>query len=324
MGHIIMSIPARGTPNPMTMPEQWTANDIPNLTGKIAIITGANSGLGYESAVALAAKGAHVIMACRSPKKAEQAKADLLARVPNASVELAPLDLSSLASVRAFVEAFKAKHAKLDILMNNAGLMAIPKTATADGFESQFGVNHLAHFALTGLLLDRLLAAPGSRVINVSSQAHTGGRINFDDLQGDKSYSRFGAYAQSKVANILFTRELQKHLDQAGAPVLSVAAHPGVAATSLFEFGFGPVDAVLKFSAGLFGQNAAMGALPQLYAATAPDVQGGEYFGPRRGVRGYPIRLMPTRYAQDDGIAARLWEVSEQLTGVRYDLRVLG
>lgn len=308
----------------MTMPERWTADDIPNQTGKIAVITGANSGLGYESAVALAAKGAHVVMACRSPKKAEQAKADLLARVPNASVELAALDLSSLASVRAFAEGFKAKHAKLDILMNNAGLMAIPKTPTADGFESQFGVNHLAHFALTGLLLDRLLAAPGSRVVNVSSQAHTGGRINFDDLQGDKSYSRFGAYAQSKVANILFTRELQKHLDHAGAPVLSVAAHPGVAATSLFEVGFAPVDAVLKFGAGLFGQNAAMGALPQLYAATAPDVQGAEYFGPRRGVRGYPARQTPTRYAQDDGIAARLWEVSEQLTGVRYELRVLG
>jgi NAD(P)-dependent dehydrogenase (short-subunit alcohol dehydrogenase family) len=305
------------------MPEQWTANDIPNLSGKIAIITGANSGLGYESAVALAAKGAHVVMACRNPKKADQAKTDLLERVPNASVELAALDLSSLASVRAFVEAFKAKHAKLDILMNNAGLMAIPKTTTADGFESQFGVNHLAHFALTGLLLDRLLAAPGSRVVNVSSQAHTGGRINFDDLQSDKSYSRFGAYAQSKAANILFTRELQKHLDHAGAPILSVAAHPGFAATNLLTSGFPPLDGLLGFGARIIGQTAAMGALPQLYAATAPDVQGAEYFGPRRTWRGYPVRLMPSRYSQDDGIAARLWEVSEQLTGVRYNLRVL-
>jgi NAD(P)-dependent dehydrogenase (short-subunit alcohol dehydrogenase family) len=304
------------------MTQNWTADHIPNLTGKTAVITGANSGLGYESAVALAAKGAHVVMACRNPKKAETAKADLLQRVPNASVELAALDLSSLESVRAFVATFKAKHSRLDILMNNAGLMATPRSLTADGFESQFGVNHLAHYALTGLLLESLLAAPGSRVVNVSSQAHTGGKINFDDLNSEKSYSRFGAYAQSKVANILFTRELQKRLDHAGAPVLSVAAHPGVAVTSLFEFGFGPVDAFLKFGAGIVGQSAAMGALPQLYAAVAPDVQGAEYFGPRGGMKGYPARQTPTRYAQDDGIAARLWEVSERLTGVRYALHV--
>lgn len=302
----------------------WTTVDIPKLTGKTIVITGANAGLGYESALALADKGAHVIMACRNPQKAATAQADLLARSPHASVELAALDLSSLASIRAFAEAVKSKHNKLDILINNAGLMAIPKAKTADGFEMQFGVNHLGHFALTGLLLDRLLAAPGSRVVNVSSQAHTGGKINFDDLQSEKSYSRFGAYAQSKVANILFTRELHKRLDHAGAHLISVAAHPGVSATNLFELGFAPLDAIIKFGVGLIGQKAGQGALPQLYAAVAPEVAGGDYIGPHGGMRGYPVRVQPTAYAQNDAVAERLWEVSEQLTGVRYDaLRVL-
>lgn len=306
------------------MPHNWTVSDIPDLKGKIAIITGANSGLGYETSLALAQKGAHVVMACRNPKKAEDAKADILKHAPGASVELAALDLGSLASIRAFSESFKAKNNKLDILINNAGLMAIPKSKTVDGFESQFGVNHLGHFALTGLLLSHLLAVPGSRVVNVSSQAHTAGRINFDDLNGDKSYSRFGAYSQSKVANILFTRELNKRLDHAGAHVISVAAHPGMAATNLFSFGFGPLNSIAKFGVGLIGQSAAMGALPQLYAAVAPDVVGGEYIGPRGGMRGYPARVTPTQYAQDDAVAARLWDVSEQLTSVRYDaLRVL-
>jgi NAD(P)-dependent dehydrogenase (short-subunit alcohol dehydrogenase family) len=232
--------------------------------------------------------------------------------------------LGSLASIRTFVESFKAKHNKLDILINNAGLMAIPKSKTVDGFESQFGVNHLGHFALTGLLLSHLLVVPGSRVVNVSSQAHTTGKINFDDLNGDKSYTRFGAYSQSKVANILFTHELSKRLDHASAHIISAAAHPGMAATNLFSLGFGPLNAIAKFGVGLIGQSAAMGALPQLYAAVAPEVIGGEYFGPRRGVRGYPARATPTQYAQNDEVAARLWEVSEQLTGVRYDaLRVM-
>jgi NAD(P)-dependent dehydrogenase (short-subunit alcohol dehydrogenase family) len=301
----------------------WTAQHIPDQTGKIAVITGANSGLGYESALALAAKGAHVVMACRNPQRAQQAQEALLQQVPNASVELAALDLGNLASVRAFAEAFGQRHSRLDILINNAGLMAIPKQFTADGFEAQFGVNHLGHYALTGLLMPRLLAAPGSRVVNVSSQAHTAGRIRFDNLKAEKSYSRFGAYAQSKVANLLFTHELQKRLDHAGAPVLSVAAHPGFAATSLFETGFGPLDALMKFGAGVIGQSAADGALPQLYAATAPDVQGGEYYGPNKGMKGYPTRVTPSAYAMDDGIAERLWDVSEQLTGVRYPLQVM-
>jgi len=307
------------------MPHNWTTADIPDLTGKIAIVTGANSGLGYETSLALAQKGAHVVMACRNPQKAEDSKVEILKHAPNASIELAALDLSSLASIREFSAAFKAKHNKLDILINNAGLMAIPQSKTADGFESQIGVNHLGHFALTGLLLSHLLAAPGSRVVNVSSQAHTAGKIKFDDLQSEKSYSRFGAYSQSKVANIFFTRELQKRLDHAGAPILSVVAHPGVAATNLFSFGFGPLNAIAKFFVGLFGQSAAMGALPQLYAAVAPDVQGAEYFGPRSGMKGYPGRVNPVPYALDEQVGARLWEVSEQLTNVHYDdLRVLG
>lgn len=307
------------------MPHQWTTAEIPDQTGKIAIITGANTGLGYETALALAQKGAHVVMACRNTQKAEAAKLELLKHAPNASVEIAALDLGNLASVRAFAEAFKAKQPKLDILINNAGLMAIPKSKTVDGFESQFGVNHLGHFALTGLLIDRLLATPWSRVVNVSSQAHTSGKINFDDLQGEKSYSRFGAYSQSKVANLAFTLELHKRLDHAGAHVISVAAHPGMAGTDLFDFGFAPLASVMKFVISLIGQNAAMGALPQLYAAVAPDVQGNEYWGPHGGMRGYPARVTPTRYSQNEEIAHRLWEISEQLTGVRYEaLRVLG
>ncbi len=306
------------------MTDKWTTADIPNLTGKIVVITGANSGLGYESSLALAQKGAHVVMACRSPKKAESAKAEILKHAPNASVELMALDLSSLKSVHAFAEAFKAKHSKLDILINNAGLMAIPKSKTADGFESQFGVNHLGHFALTGLLLERLLAAPGSRVVTVSSGAYTAGKMRFDDLQSEKSYSRFGAYAQSKLANILFMRELQRHLDQAGAPVLSLGAHPGVAATDLFDFGFPPLAAIMKFITGIVGQSAAMGALPQLHAAVAPDVQGGEFYAPSGSMKGYPTHYSLKAHALDEEDARLLWDASEQLTGVGYDLRVLG
>lgn len=305
---------------------QWTAADIPDLKGYTIIITGANSGLGFQSTLALAAKGAHVVMACRNLDKGQEALDNVKARVPDASVELAELDLASLESVRLFVANFQEKQKQLNLLFNNAGVMAIPRAETRDGFEMQFGTNHLAHFALTGLLLPTLLATPHSRVVTTTSMARRFGKLNFDDLNRTQKYGRWDAYGQSKRANLLFAFELQRRLKEARAQTLSIAAHPGYATTNLQTNSANISNSRLE---GLFyllggswvGQSPQMGALPQLFAATSPEIHGGELVGPASfgGMRGYPHIETKAQKEDDRGKAARLWEVSSELTGVDYD-----
>lgn len=303
----------------------WTANEIPPQSGKTVIITGANSGIGYEAARMLAAKGATVALACRDQAKGQAAMDAIRAAHPSASLALMPLDLADLGSVRAFAEAARAAYPRIDILCNNAGIMAIPRRTTADGFEMQFGTNHLGHFALTGLLLDRILAAPGARVVTVSSNAHKFGSMRFDDVQSERRYRKWLVYSQSKLANLLFAFELQRRFEAVGANAISVACHPGYAATNLQ--GVGPrmqgsalATRVMDLANRLLAQPAAMGALPTLYAATAPDVRGGDYIGPSGFAEqaGYPKKVRATARAHDPTAQRRLWEMSEQLTGVRY------
>lgn len=309
------------------MRKVWTAADVPPLDGKVAVVTGGNSGIGLETARGLARRGARIVLACRNPAKAEAARREIAAAAPAPDlVESMALDLASLASVRAFAEAFRGRHGTLDILVNNAGIMAIPLARTTDGFEMQLGTNHLGHFALTGLLLDVLLATPGSRVVTVSSSAHRIGRIGFDDLHGERSYGPWRAYAQSKLANLLFTFELQRRLERRKARSIAVAAHPGYAATHLQEVGPRARNATLMAGAVAIGnrllaQSAAMGALPSLHAASADGVRGGDYFGPDGWLemRGHPRRVGTTARARDERAASRLWGISEDLTGVRLD-----
>jgi NAD(P)-dependent dehydrogenase (short-subunit alcohol dehydrogenase family) len=307
----------------------WSAADIPDLAGRTAIVTGANSGLGYETSRALAARGAHVVLACRDLLKGGVASEHIAKEHPSASVELAELDLSSLASIRSFVEGFTSRHMQLHILCNNAGVMALPYRQTADGFEMQLGTNHLGHFALTGLLLPRLLATGGARVVTVSSTMHRIGRIRFDDLHGAHRYRKWRAYGQSKLANLLFTYELAHRAARKGAGLVATAAHPGYAATNL-QFA-GPrmegstlMERLSGWGNRLIAQDAAGGALPTLYAATAPDVRGGEYFGPSgfAEISGSPKRVGSTQRSHDREVAERLWRVSEELTNVRYDALV--
>lgn len=307
------------------MSQQWTAADVPDLSGKTIIVTGGNSGIGYEAARQLAGKNARVVLACRDQGKADTAAAAIRGEHPGATVEVMALDLASLASVRAFAEAVRRQHPRLDVLCNNAGVMALPYRKTADGFEMQFGTNHLGHFALTGQLLDVLRQTAGARVVNVSSGAHRAGWIRFKDLQWERGYRKWLAYGQSKLANLLFTYELQRRLTAAQVPVLSVACHPGYAATNLQSAG--PrmagstfMERVTDLGNRLFAQSAAMGALPTLYAVAAPDVQGGDYIGPD-GVgemHGHPRKVRSNGRSHDQDTARRLWEVSEELTGVRY------
>lgn len=308
------------------MAASWTPDLLPDLSGQIIVVTGANSGIGREAAAMLAGAGAEVVLACRDPGRAGAALEAIRSEHPRARVETAALDLASLASVRAFAEGFARSHERLDVLLNNAGVMAVPRRTTADGFELQLGTNHLGHFALTGLLLPRLLAAPTARVVNVSSTAHRAGRMRFDDLQGEASYGAWSAYGQSKLANLLFTFELQRRFEASSAKALSAAAHPGYAATNLqFE---GPRMSGSRLSAllmragnRLFAQDARGGALPLAYAAAAPDVRGGDYFGPSSigELWGAPKRVGASVRANDRATAAELWRVSETLTGVRYD-----
>ena len=307
------------------MSHQWTQNDIPDLTGKVVVITGANSGLGLESTKVIAAKGATVVMACRNPAKAEKAKAEVLQQVPNAKLDLMQLDNASLASVRAFADAFKAKYDRLDILLNNAGVMAIPRSETQDGFEMQLGVNHLGHFALTGLLLDVITRTPGARIHNTSSSAAFTGAVNFDDLMGKQEYGRWTAYGQSKLANVFFSNELNKRLKAAGHDTISNSSHPGLVMTNLQtnsveQSGNGLLERVLYRIAGpLLAQDVSMGVLPQLMAATAPDAKGGVFYGPKTfRVRGYPAEQHANDAADDAAALKRFWEMSEELTGVHY------
>jgi len=304
---------------------KWTAADLPELSGRVFVVTGGNSGLGLETARELARKGGHVVIACRNATQAQAALENIRTSAPRASVESMSLDLADLASVRAFAAALRERHGRLDALCNNAGVMALPYRRTADGFEMQLGTNHLGHFALTGLLLETLLATPGARVVSVSSGAHRIGRIRFDDLQSERRYSKWQAYGQSKLANLLFTYELARRAEKAGVDLTALAAHPGYAATNLQAAGPRMQGSVLgeRFVAlgnRLFAQPAAMGALPTLYAAAAPEVRSGEYYGAGGPgeLWGHPKRVGSSRRSRDLEVAARLWQVSEDLTGVRF------
>ena len=302
---------------------KWTAADIPDLTGRTVVVTGASSGIGASAAEALAAKGADVVLAVRDAAKGERVLAAMLRRRPGAKARVMIVDLADLAGVRAFADKAVRTLSQIDILLNNAGLgMQRTRAVTVDGFERQFGTNHLGQFALTGLLLPALLKAPHPRVVSISSIAHRSGDIDFEDIQGDKRYRGGKAYSQSKLANLLFALELDRRAKAAGARLTSVAAHPGVAATG-FVAAIGlpaPVSAVADLGAKVFGQSAARGALPGLFAATMPDVEGGDYYGPDGigEIRGWPKRGALSERARDPRLGQTLWDVSEQLTGVTY------
>jgi NAD(P)-dependent dehydrogenase (short-subunit alcohol dehydrogenase family) len=305
----------------------WTTADIPSQAGRVAVVTGANSGLGLVTARELARAGAEVVLACRDPARGERARADIAGAAPGARVRVEPLDLADLSSVRACATRLNSAYPDgIDLLANNAGVMAIPRRRSADGFEMQLATNHLGHFALTGLLLGALLRRATPRVVTVSSGAHRIGRMRFDDLQGERRYRRWLAYGQSKLANLLFCFELQRRAQAADAPLSSVAAHPGYASTNL-QLAGPRMDgsALLQHGAALanrlLGQSAEMGALPELYAATVGDLPGGAYVGPdgRFEQSGYPRLVGTSAAARDEGAARRLWEVSCELTGVRYD-----
>jgi NAD(P)-dependent dehydrogenase (short-subunit alcohol dehydrogenase family) len=299
----------------------WEVENIPDQTGRIAVVTGANSGLGLVTARELARKGALVVLACRNLEKGRAALADVERAASGPKPELEELDLASLSSVRSFAERFRANHEHLDLLINNAGVMAPPRRLTADGFELQFGTNHLGHFALTQLLLPRMEGREDARVVTTSSNAHKTVRgIAFDNLNGDRRYFRWNAYGQSKLANLLFALELDRRLRAQGSTVKSLAAHPGYAATNLQSAAAPLFDRlVMKVANAVVAQSDEMGALPTLYAATEPGLEGGTYAGPD-GIgeqRGHPKVVQPNRAARNEDTARRLWDVSEELTGVR-------
>lgn len=295
---------------------RFNEESIPDQTGKQVIITGSNSGIGFEAAKVLAAKHAEITMACRNTAKGESAAETIRAAHPGAAITVMELDLADLDSVRQFAEQFKESHEELHLLINNAGVMAPPKRReTSDGFEIQIGTNHLGHFALTGHLLETLAKTRGSRVVVVSSLAHKGGKVDFDDLNSKRSYTPFKAYGQSKLANLLFTYELQRRLGEAGVETIAVAAHPGWTATNLQDN-----SKLFKSLNPLFAQKPAMGALPTLYAATVDDVRGGEFFGPSGlgEMRGFPKKVRSNARSHDAEVAGRLWDVSTELTKVEF------
>ncbi|MEY8018239.1 MULTISPECIES: SDR family NAD(P)-dependent oxidoreductase [Mycobacterium] len=301
---------------------KWSEADVPDQSGRVAVVTGSNTGIGYQAAVVLAYRGAHVVLAVRDLAKGNAALSRIVAAHPGADVTLQALDLSSLDSVRSAADALRAAYPRIDLLINNAGVMWTPKQLTADGFEMQFGTNHLGHFALTGLLLDHLLDVRGSRVVTVSSLGHRlRAAIHFDDLQWERNYDRIAAYGQSKLANLLFTYELQRRLAaNPEAKTIAVAAHPGGSNTELarnLPAIFQPLKAVLG---PVLFQSAAMGALPTLRAATDPDVQGGQYYGPDGFLeqRGHPKLVTSSAQSHDEELQRRLWAVSEELTGVTF------
>ncbi|MGW2819804.1 oxidoreductase [Streptomyces sp. NPDC001443] len=301
----------------------WSAHDIPDLSGRNAVVTGANSGLGYVTARELARHGSRVVVACRSEPRGRAAVDRIGAEVPGAEVEFARLDLGDLASVREF--AARLPYDRLDLLVNNAGVMALPYGTTADGFETQFGVNHLGHFALTGLLLPALLATPGARVVTVSSMMHVLANIDIDDLNSERKYRRWIAYGRSKTANLLFTHELARRLEAAGADTVAAAAHPGYAATNLQTAGPRAAgrrgaERLMELGNRIVAQPAEMGALPSLYAATAPGVRPDSFTGPSFAMwRGAPAPSRRTPWTRDDRVSERLWSASEELTGVTYE-----
>lgn len=303
----------------------WTEKDVPDQTGRLAVVTGSNTGLGFDTARVLAARGAHVVMACRDTAKADAAAARIRAQTPGAQVSVQKLDLGSLTSVREAAAEMVAAYPRIDLLINNAGVMYPPKSTTADGFELQFGTNHLGHFALTGLLLENLLPVENSRVVTVASIAHRNqAKIDFDDLQWERrKYNRVAAYGQSKLANLMFSYELNRRL--AGKNTLSVAAHPGVSNTELMRHTPGNTLPGFNTLAGLVTNSPLVGALATLRAATAADVRGGQYYGPAfpvaaMGLVGHPQLVTSSAQSHDTAIARRLWTVSEELTGVTFPL----
>ncbi|MGA9402897.1 oxidoreductase [Haladaptatus sp.] len=306
----------------------WTQDSMPDMTGKTVIVTGANSGLGYEVTRALARHGATVVMACRRTNHAMTVKGRILTELPDANLDVRELDLADLALIREFVDDFSEEYDDLHVLCNNAGVMAVPREETADGFELQFGVNHLGHFTLTGLLLGSLLETEGeTRVVTQSSGVHERGTIDFDDLQGEREYDKWDAYGQSKLANVLFAYELDRKLHDAGVDdVASVACHPGYASTNLQRRGPEREGSLLRLwmmrvANAVFAQSAERGALPMLYGATAGEIEGGEYVGPDglMNMRGHPSVQPSSDESYDERTAERLWDTSEELTGVTYD-----
>ncbi|MFI8261998.1 MULTISPECIES: oxidoreductase [unclassified Streptomyces] len=304
----------------------WNAENIPDQSGRTAVVTGANSGIGYVAARELARRGADVVLACRSSARGRAAVVRLRSEVPGAEVEFIPLDLADLASVREFAHVHGQRRTSLDLLVNNAGVMALPYGRTADGFETQFGVNHLGHFALTGLLLPQLLAAaPGARIVTVSSGFHALGDVDLDDPNGELGYRRWIAYGRSKTANLLFTHELARRLEARGCGIVAAAAHPGYASTNLHagasrQEGHRPMSRLMGLGAAVLAQSAASGALPTLYAATAPGVRPDAFYGPRLGWRGAPAGSWRAKWTLDDASGERLWALSEKLTSVPYGI----
>jgi NAD(P)-dependent dehydrogenase (short-subunit alcohol dehydrogenase family) len=307
--------------------KKWTAADIPDQTGKAAVVTGANSGIGFSAARELARSGCSVILACRNAAKGQAAKEMIEREVPRAAVEVGSLDLASLESVRSFARQIVERGNPLDVLVNNAAVMAMPqRQTTADGFEAQFGTNHLGHFALTLGLLPVLRAAKAARVVTVSSIAHLDGKIHFDDLQLEKKYSPWAAYRQSKLANLMFALELERRFREAGALVSSMAVHPGLSKTQIIKNGPGVKGgiavAMMEAAFSLLAQSADRGALPTLFAATSDEARGGKYYGPNGMFewRGYPAQARVSASARDEMAAGKLWDISERLTGAAYHL----
>lgn len=307
------------------MSGEFSEASVPDQSGKTILITGSNSGIGWEAARVLAARGAHVVMACRSVPKAQEAAGRIRKLSPEAKLEISKLDLASLASVRAFAAEFQSKHDKLDLLINNAGLMALPYGKTEDGFEMQIGVNHFGHFALTGLLLETIARSAPARIVNVASQAHRMGKMHWDDMDFARGYNKWTAYGQSKLANLLFTFELQRRLEQKKPGLSALACHPGYAATELqgkgSQMAGGTFDGlVMRWGNGLLAQSSAGGALPTLRAATDPSAAGGDYYGPKgvMEMTGAPVKVGTTKLARDEQSARRLWDESVRRTGVDF------
>jgi NAD(P)-dependent dehydrogenase (short-subunit alcohol dehydrogenase family) len=301
--------------------DKWTAADVPDQTGRVAVITGANTGIGYQAAAVLADRGARIVLAVRNLDKGNAAAERIRAAKPRAELVVTELDLSSLDSVRRSAETLRTDYPRIDLLINNAGVMYTPRQTTSDGFELQFGTNHLGHFALTGLLLDNLLGVDGSRVVTVSSLAHRiMAAIHFDDLQLEHGYNRVAAYGQAKLANLLFTYELQRRLAASDKPTISVAAHPGMSNTELTRNLPSMLRPVERLVAPLMFQGPEMGALPTLRAATDPTTTGGQYYGPDglAEQRGHPKPVGSSSQSRDRALAQRLWAVSEELTGVGF------
>ncbi len=295
-------------------------DEVADQTGKVMIVTGANVGLGYETALALAKKNATVIMACRNAEKAERARQEILKQAPSANLEVIPIDLSSLKSVRSFALNFLKKYKRLDVLINNAGIMIPPFSKTEDGFESQMGANYFGHFLLTGLLLQVLNSTANARVVNLSSIAHENGIIDLANLHAEVSYSKMGAYGQSKLACLMHALELQRSLEKSGSKTIAVAAHPGVSNTDLARHIPKALIFVLMPFISLFSHKPEKAALPTLMAALKADVAGGEYFGPAgfRGMKGNPAKVVAKPHAYDEVVSAKLWAESERLTGIKY------